>query len=309
MARVLITGGAGFLGSHLARRCLDRGDEVHVVVRPSTRLDPLASIAARISVHKVTLTDPVAVARCIEAILPERIFHFAAATRRREAADLDEIVEAIGDDLMGLAVLLRAAARAGRPADVLLRAGSLAEYGFSHTPAVETQRERPCSAYAAQLVAGTHMMQSLQGRLPFPAMTARLALLYGPGQSERFFVADAVRRACEGQPIRLRRPLDRRDLLFVEDAVDALETLAAAPRDGAVVNVGTGRAPTMREAALGILQTTGADPALLSIDAQAPAEANVLAMETRLLREAWGWMPRVDLGAGLEATSTALARA
>lgn len=212
MASVLITRGAGFFGSHLAHRRLDRSDEVQVVVVPNTRLDRLGAVADRVAVHKLSLAEIPVVGRRLRGAARDLSFHFATATPKPEAADCGDLAAAVKDEPAGLAILVQAAAGSARPLKTLLRTGSPAEYGFSGAPAVETQREWPESVYAAHLVAGMHLLHGLQPRLRFPAMTAHLALLYGPGQSEAFFVADAIRRGVARRPIGLLRPHDRRDL-------------------------------------------------------------------------------------------------
>src|SRR3546814_20335812 len=79
------------------------------------------------------------------------------------------------------------------------------------------------------------------------------------------------RRCLEGQPLTVRHPDDRRDLLHIDDAVDGLMQLSAAKLMGhTVVNLATGEAPSMREAAKLVLAATGADPSLVTLSDTQP---------------------------------------
>jgi len=300
----MITGGAGFLGSHLALHCLNRGDSVHLVVRPGSPLDRLKGFEDRLALHRFDTGDKERLGDCFAEAKPEQVFHFASRTRWNEEAGFGDAFGSVNQDLINLLTLL-ATANVARPApQVVIRAGSLAEYGPGATPFLESQREMPISAYAAALVAGTHYAQMLQPRLSFPVITGRLALVYGLHQSEDFLVPSLIRRCFAGQPSTLRRPDDRRDLLYIEDAIDALIRLGSAPPPGAgIVNIATGMAPTMREVAELVVRLTGADKALLKLSEQEDANGVAdLRGSTALLRNLTGWEARVPLSDGLKST-------
>lgn len=305
---MLITGGAGFVGAALARRCLARGDEVHVLVRAGTALDRLRPVIDDIGVHRCDLGDRAAIDGCLAAVEPDEIYHLAVATRSTDRADLADATDSVRD-LDNLMTLVAAMTAARRPPRVLVRSGSAAEYGLLPTPYRETQREAPASAYAASLLAGTQYLEMLRPRLPFRALTARLALIYGPGQSEAFFIPQSIRRVLAGEPMTLRRPRDRRDLIHIGDAVDGLLALAAAPvRDTSFVNIASGIAPTMAEVADLIIAAAGADPGLVRREPQpiAPPVSDLRACP--VLAQRWlGWQARIPIAEGLAQTVAAIA--
>ena len=302
VARTLIVGGAGFVGAHLVARRLERGDAVDVLVRPTSDLARLLPFRGRITVHTHTLGDRRALDATIAEARPDTIFHLAATDRREALPDFADAGLSIADDLAGFVNLVTACATAARPPRVMVRASSLAEYGPVAAPYIETQQEAPQTAYAAALVAGTCYARMLAPRLPFALATGRLALLFGTGQSDRFFVPMLIGNCLAGRPTTLRRPFDRRDLMHVDDAVAGLEALAAAPGVG-LVNLSTGHAPTMIEIASIVLAMTGASPELLHLG---PREAlggtPLFCGRPKLAREALGWTPRIPLRAGLERT-------
>jgi UDP-glucose 4-epimerase len=301
--RVLITGAAGFIGSHLVGKCLDGGNEVHVAVRDGTSLRRLDDAMREITVHRVDLADEAVVSRCLAQARPHRVFHLASQTRNRFITDVSAMLDAARIQLWDLAVLLKCMTDMNMPPEVFVRSGSIAEYGPIATPFREEQEGIPSTAYSAALLAGTHFMNGVRRNLPFTAITTRLALVYGPGQSEEFLIPRLIRSCINGLPYRISRPDDRRDLLFVDDAVTALLRIAAdPPADCGVINVATGTAPSMREVAGQVIKATGADPALLGFAEPAPGRSSELRASPDLARRVVGWSARTSLAEGIADT-------
>jgi nucleoside-diphosphate-sugar epimerase len=300
--RSLIVGAAGFVGSHLVARRLAQRDEVHVIVRPSTDLFRLALYRDRITVHVLTLTDREALDAAILAARPDFVFNVAATDRREALPDFDDVQLSITDDLAGLASLIAALAMTPHPPRVMVRASSLAEYGPIPAPYVETQQEQPLTAYAAALVAGTCYARMIARRLPYALATARLALIYGPGQSVRFLVPTLIANSLAGRRTILNRPSDRRDLIHVDDAVAGLEALAEKPEVG-LVNLSGGKASSVLEIARLIAAMTGASADLLEIGAPDFTPGTPLFLGCpKLARKALGWKVNVPLPTGLSET-------
>ncbi|WP_426166626.1 NAD-dependent epimerase/dehydratase family protein [Sandarakinorhabdus sp. DWP1-3-1] len=305
---MLVTGGAGFIGARLAQALVDRGDTVHLLVRPTTDLWRIAGLAGRAAVHVVA--DDSDLPRLLDAAAPEHVYHLAATTRAPAGPDMGDVADSLAD-LNRLMALVVAAARSRRPPRLLVRAGSLAEYGPGPAPFVESQREQPLTPYAAMLVAGTVNLAMLRPRLPFAAVTARLALVYGPGQSTQFLLPALIRNCLAGLPTFLDRPCDRRDLLFIDDAVTGLLRFGTAA--GAlppVVNLATGKAPQMIEVASMVTEAVGASPALVGMGDPRPAGGVAyLCGSTALAADHLGWRARTDLPAGIAATVAAMGAA
>jgi len=305
MARILITGGAGFVGSHLVAACVAAGHEVHAVVRPASDDRRLKAVAGRIVQHRIDLRETLAVRHCVAAVCPELIYHLAARPRRPEAPDLGDARASIEEDLGCLVALIAAAAGASPPPRRFVRAGSLAEYGTAPAPYREDRREAPLGVYGAGLVAATHLCAALQRRVPFQLVTARLALIYGPAQSTDYLLPLLIRRCLEGEETFVHHPLDRRDLIHIDDVVEALLRLGAAPLPGGslLVNIASGAAPTMRALATLIIAETGAVPDLIRFgDGQASSGAADLRGSTARARRILGWRARIPLPAGIART-------
>lgn len=301
MSRILITGGAGFVGSHLAAAALAANHQVHVVARPASDTTRLEKLGDRVFRHRFDLRDDAELRRCLADICPQIVFHLAASPRRREDPGLEDVHEFVREDLDTLVLLLRRLGESGRPPSAVIRAGSLAEYGTATPPHREEQREQPVTAYSAALVAATQLVSGIRSRLRFPVTTARLALVYGPAQSSDYFVPHLISKCLAGQEAAVLRPDDRRDFIYVDDVVDALLLLASgAGRNAGVINISSGVAPSMREVAKLIIGLTGADPDLVRYSASSPASgASHLCCSPELAGELLGWRVKVALPAGL----------
>ena len=301
MADVLITGGAGLIGSHFARHSLARGANVHVTIRPRSAAGRLADIRADITLHEVDLADADAIAALMARLLPKRVFHFATITRPPK--DLSPVDAAIfvERDVSNLLNLVRAMAQVPRPPETFVRAGSLAEYGAAPTPYREDAREAPVTSYGAAALAGTQHLHALKSRLPFPLVTARLALVYGPGQSPSFLIPSMIEQFLGGEPFTIQNPDDRRDLIHIFDVLDGLERLAERlPLGTDVVNLCTGQAPRMADVAEIILGETGASRDLLRFgEAAAWGGASHLQGSPDLAARLLDWRPKVNLVEGM----------
>ncbi|MDK1493745.1 NAD(P)-dependent oxidoreductase [Sinorhizobium sp. 7-81] len=304
MARILITGGAGFVGSHLARACLAAGHQVHLIIRPGSDDTRIQDLRGDVIRHNFDLQSETALKHCLSDAEPECIFHLAARPRRPENPDFSDARDGMREQVQVLIGLLSAAATAPRPPKTMIRTGSLAEYGSARAPFPEETREMPVNSYGAELVAATHLVGALQRRLPFPAITARLALVYGAWQSTAYLLPSLVTQCLAGEPSIVRHPEDRRDLIYIDDAVGGLLRLAAAQLPGGtIINIGTGFAPTMRDVARLIIAETGADPTLVQYG---PADGSSgipdFRAVTALARNLLGWSASTPLAEGLVQT-------
>ena len=133
-------------------------------------------------------------------------------------------------NLVGTINVLHAALESGAPVAAFVRAGGLEEYGLAATPFEESQREQPVSPYSASQVAATHYCEVLQRHTSVAIVTLRPALVYGPDQSTDFFIPGLIVSCLRGIDFEMTEGEQTRDLLFVDDLVDAF--LLAASRPG-----------------------------------------------------------------------------
>ncbi|MTI00853.1 NAD(P)-dependent oxidoreductase [Roseibium sp. RKSG952] len=302
MTRVLITGATGFIGSHLVRTCLTRGDDVTALVRPSSSLEKLSDVSSSVEVVRAELTDVAYVQSIFETCQPQVVFHAAAQIKVQANAALEGSFESVQENLLTLLGVLKAATVCKSPPRSFIRLGTNAEYGGNPVPYVEAQREQPRDSYGASMLAGTKYLEMLRLRLPFTVVTARLSLTYGPGQTGTQLVPYLVDNLLRGQAVHIERPDDVRDFIHVNDVVRALLLLADNPSAGSpVINIGTGTATKVRDVVEDLVKLTGA-PAELIEYGSPPGPVMKLVNDPSLIKSRYPWAPKTALKEGLRDT-------
>jgi nucleoside-diphosphate-sugar epimerase len=304
--QALVTGAAGFLGSHLTRALLADGWKVAALVRPGADLRRLEGAGEGLEVVEADVTDLAAVSHALRSIQPAVVHHLAGDTSvRRFGGEWEVVARAIDNNLSGTLNLVRAIAEAGPLVECLVRAGGLEEYGAGPAPADEAQREQPTSPYGASQAATTHWCQMLQPQLSFSIVNLRPALVYGPGQGADFLIPALIRSLLDGEPFAISDGTQIRDYIHVDDVIDGFRRAAerATTLRGAVINISSGEQYRVGEVARLIAETIGR-PDLLKV-AGAPRRAGDLdnvsglnALAARLL----DWRPKVGLADGLART-------
>lgn len=307
MKRILLTGGCGFIGAHLARRLLAEGHELHLIVRldhPTWRVD---GIRDRVVLHDCDLTDLAAVRRAVAQARPEWIFHLAAHGAYSWQTDWQQIT---GANVTGTMNLVHAAAEAGFEA--LVNAGTSSEYGYKdHAPA-ETEWVEPNSHYAVTKAAATLFCRFMAQQQKLPITTLRLYSAYGAWEDPNRLMPTLLTHGRKGALPPLVAPETARDYVYVDDVTEAFLLAAGAigrHPPGAVYNVGTGVQTTLREVvdvARRILAIP-AEPQWGSMPRR-PWDASCWVADNRRIREELGWAPRFTLEQGLRAMTGEMER-
>jgi UDP-glucose 4-epimerase len=281
--KVLVTGGAGFIGSTLVDRLLAEGHAVDVIDDLSSgRLDNLAEARRdrrnALSIHHVDIRQPEAV-EVIAKREPEIVFHLAARPGIDALTDAEVTV-------LGTLRMLDGALRAG--ARKVVFASTAAIYGEPEKlPIRESHPQRPLAPGAVAKKAATDYLiayRDLHG-LEFTALA--LGTVYGPRQAHGVVAAfTGGARSVHGDGKQTR------DLLFVDDAVDAF-VRAAERGSGLVVNVGTGRETSVLDLLASI---TSAEPEFLEARA---GDRRRCALDAGRARIHLGWSAWTSLEDGL----------
>jgi UDP-glucose 4-epimerase len=296
--RVLVTGGAGFIGSHLTDALLARGDEVSVVDDLSS--GQASRLDGRVSLHKVSVTDPEALGAAVRAHRPELICHLAAQIDVRAS-----VAAPAGDamtNIVGTVNVLEAARSAG--VRVLLCSTGGALYGRdAPIPSMEDVLPLPESPYGvAKYCAECYV--GLYNRLHETQHSVlRLANVYGPRQDptgEAGVVPIFCARVLAGeQPVIYGDGTQTRDYVYVGDAVAAF--LAAADRDRpGIWNIGTGVEISVLELAGVIGEISGRDVRPRFAPSR-PGELQRSAIAVDAARRDLGWSAATALADGVRA--------
>ena len=294
--RVLVTGGAGFIGSHLVDALLGRGDEVTVVDDLSTgRRDRVPAEARFLAAD---ICDP-GVAGLLADVQPDRVYHLAA--RASVSASIKDPPEDARTNLLGTVCLATAAAEAGAR---FTFASSAAVYGRPESvPLGEDARIRPLSPYGAGKAAAETYLSTLRETRGLASVSLRFANVYGPRQDahgEAGVVAVFCAALKAGQPLTIHGDGGQtRDFIYVTDVVSAI--LAASNGLEGPLNVGAGVETSIRELATAACEVAGRPPSFLSGPARV-GDIERSALDATRLRQATAWAPATDLRPGLAAT-------
>lgn len=305
MAKVCVTGAAGFIGGHLAEALLEQGFEVAGLDDFSSGRRETAALLARhpgFSLIEGSIADPQAVERAVQGAL--WVLHLAAIPSVPLSMAEPERTTAV--NVGGTVQVLEAARRHGARRVVL--ACSCAAYGDGpEQPKHERLLPRPMSPYAAQKVACELYAQTYTRAFGLPCVALRFFNVYGPRQDPKSEYAAAiprfVTRLLAGErPIVYGDGLQTRDFVHVSDVVRAI--LLAAQSEtapGEVINVASGHSATLLELIDLIRQAVGPQAAQLSIDHQAPRAGDLRASSADIsrARELLGYEPRIHLAEGL----------
>jgi UDP-glucose 4-epimerase len=243
MRTILVTGGAGFIGSNLARLLATRGDRVRIIddlsIGNLRYLDGVPHELVRAS-----LADRDRTASAVEGV--DAVVHLAA-----RAGIPDSVRDPLGSldaNVTQTVQLLDLARRAGVRRFVL--ASSNAAAGDHEPPADETDLPHPLSPYGASKLAGEAYCQAFSASFGMAACALRFSNAYGPNSLHKSSVVAAwMRAALSGRPIMVNGDgAQTRDFVFVDDLAAAVMAALDAPEDrvaGEIFQVGTGRETTV----------------------------------------------------------------
>ncbi len=299
--RAVVTGGAGFIGSHVVDSLVRDGFEVLVVddmsAGDATRLAPEAQLA------KVDITDNAALTAAFDAFRPQAVFHLAAQ------ASVTASVTDPGRDcivnVLGTLNVVEAARQHGAPLVFTSTGGAI--YGEDvPLPTAEDQVALPLSPYGASKLAAESYVRSWSAAHGIPNAVMRLANIYGPRQTphgEAGVVAIFSYRLWAGEPCTLfGHGSPTRDYVHVLDVVAALR--AASGKNG-IFNIGTGVETDVATLYARLADAAGstAEPSLADLR---EGELRRSCLDASHARSELGWTPGIAVADGLASTYEAM---
>ncbi|MEE2750566.1 MAG: SDR family NAD(P)-dependent oxidoreductase [Myxococcota bacterium] len=299
---VLVTGGAGFIGSHLVERLLEEGRTVTVIDNLDDGYDPaikrrnFASIAPHVRFVEGDIRDSEAVKRALEGV--EVVAHLAARAGVRPS--LEDPSTYIDINIQGTQSLLDGMHQRG--VSRIVYASSSSVYGARHDgPFRETDSLAPVSPYAATKLAGELLCHAAVRNRGLQATCLRLFTVYGPRQRPEMAIHLFVRRALAAEAIhRFGTGLSRRDYTFVSDIVGGMTAAIERPRDWGVYNIGNGHPITLNELLEAISEVFDVELLVESAPDQL-GDVPITWADVSKAREELGYSPQTSLRSGLVA--------
>jgi UDP-glucose 4-epimerase len=299
--KILVTGGAGFIGSHVVDAYVTAGHEVAVLDNLSTGREENVNPAAKL--HRADITDLAQVQGVVASFKPEIVNHHAAQSEvPRSVADpgYDALVNVVG----GLNVLKASADNAVRKVIFSSTGGAL--YGEPDiVPADEDHPVRPLSPYGTSKLAFEQYLGTFERTFGLRHTTLRYANIYGARQDffaeEGRVVAIFAGRMIEGKPVTIDGDgTQSRDMLHVGDV--AIANLAALDRgDGGTFHISTGVPVTINDLfrKLALLTEYRLEP---RFGPARKGDVYRIALDNTRAKEQLGWEPRIPLDEGLRLT-------
>lgn len=297
--KILVTGGAGFIGSHIVELYQGKADEIRVLDNLRTgyrhNLDGL-----RHTFIEGSVTDRELVKMAVQGV--DFIFHLAALVSVPESVSKPR--ECIDINVHGLLNVLEEASSAG--VKKLVFASSAAVYGDNPTvPKVESMVPEPKSPYAITKLDGEHYLGMFHREGMLETAALRFFNVFGPRQDPKGAYAAAVpifiEKALRGEDITIFGDGDQtRDFIHVRDIAGALSFAAEKRGMSGVFNAGYGGQITINELAERIIAAAGSFSKVLHAPERAGDVKHSRASAAKLLAE--GWKPSHDLGEGLAST-------
>ncbi len=313
--KIFLTGGAGFIGSHLSERLLQEGHEVlaldnfdpyydvQLKERHVARLQQYAGFV----LHRGDIRDGELVHRLIGEFAPDRIVHLAARAGVRPS--IESPAEYADVNVTGTTHIFEAARRHDIP---VIFASSSSVYGNSATaPYREDEAaDFPVSPYAATKRAGELLAHTYHHLYGLPITCLRFFTVYGPRQRPDMAIHKFTKAILEGKTITLFGDgSTARDYTYVADIVDGLlASIERAPQLGlAILNLGGGRTITLRELVEKIEIATG-KTAKIQWESDQPGDVKLTSADISRAQEFLDYNPGTTIDEGLKATAEWLQR-
>ena len=295
--KVLITGGAGFIGSHLAALLHERSE---VRILDNLRGANRSLNSGNLDVIEASVLDTAAVRAAVSGV--DVVFHLAAMISVKES--MENPRECVETNTLGILNVLRAAADAG--ARKLVFASSAAVYGDDPpVPTVETATPKPKSPYAITKLDGEYYCEMFAREGWLNTASLRFFNVYGPGQDPAGPYAAAVpafmHLAVRGEPVTIFGDGEQsRDFIYVKDAVSALVFAAENGQVTGVYNCGYGHQTTINELIRRILASVDSRSPVVYLP-ERPGDVRHSCACTKKFCE-FGWRPVSSLDDGLRET-------
>ena len=295
--RVLVTGGAGFIGSHFAKRLVAGGDEVRVLDKLTYAGNPANLEGSGTELVVGDIADAEAVARAAEGC--DAIVNFAAETHVDRSILEPEAV--VRTNVVGPNVLLEWARATGKRLVHVSTDEVYGDIGLDEPPRKEDDPFRPSSPYSAAKAGGDLVVPAYVRTYGVDALRTHGANTYGPNQYPEKFLPLFVTNLLDGEAVPVYGDgRQRREWLYVEDHCAALDLVLREGTAGEAYNIGGSEQENLTMVNR-FLRLTGADASLVRHVEDRAGHDRRYAVDDTKLREL-GWAPRTALEDGVVAT-------
>ncbi|MBI5212501.1 MAG: NAD-dependent epimerase/dehydratase family protein [Nitrospirae bacterium] len=295
--RILIVGGTGFIGRHLARKCLILTPYVTCLSLGMKQHDEQVMEGAEII--RCDMADKEALSSVICGRPFDYVFNLGGYIDHIPYFQGGRrVIESHFIGLLNLTDCLDIKQLKG-----FVQIGSSDEYGNAHSPQNESIRESPISPYSLAKTAASHFIQTISNTEGFPGVVLRLFLTYGPGQDDKRFLPQIIKGCLENADFKTSEGKQVRDFCYVDDAVDAMIKASVSPAArGHIINIASGIPVTIRDMVESVIKITGGGRPQWGAYPYRKGENMSLYADIGRAIELLDWKPNISLEDGLRKT-------
>jgi nucleoside-diphosphate-sugar epimerase len=297
--RILVTGGSGFIGSHLIKRLVQMDTEVYVLTRSRSIIDNtrLRDVWKSLKIVNADIRnfDSLSLLRKVE---PEIIFHLAAYHHVGDS--FTHFSEALDTNCLGTANLLEAL----DDYEHFIYTSTSEVYGFqSSVPFKEEMTPHPISPYAVGKYSG-ELYCLMKYQMGYPITVLRPFNAYGPYQSVEAIIPEIMLDCLLERPIKVTEGKQTREFNYIDDLIDGFILAAQAKvAVGEIINLGNGQETSIRDLILKIIKLTNSkSKALFGALPYRPTEIWRMFCDNTKAKKILNWSPKIGLDEGLSKT-------
>ena len=305
ISRVLVTGGAGFIGSHLCEALLEQGREVQVLDNFNDYYDPAikrrnietALTHSAYSIREGDIRDQELVGEVMATFRPQAVIHLAAMAGVRPSIERPHLYNDV--NIAGTTVLLEAARE--YPVENFVFGSSSSVYG-SHDKVPFSEKDvlnRPISPYAATKLAGEQLCFTYHYLYGIPVSCLRFFTVYGPRQRPEMAIHLFARKIMNGELITLYGDgSSRRDYTYIDDIIDGVIRSLDRPQNFEIFNLGESRTVGLSEM-VSILEDAIGREANITFEPDQPGDVPVTYADVTKAVRVLGYEPSVPIEEGI----------
>ena len=291
---ILIIGGSGFIGRHLAEKCLELTPSVTCLGLPEDERDLKGASFLRADIRSAKGLKKILSGKQFDHVfnLSGYIDHAPYFQGGRRA------IESHFVGLMNLAECLNS-----KRLKSFVNVGSSDEYGNAKAPQKESMRESPISPYAFSKTASAYFIKMLHNSEGFPGVVLRLFLVYGPGQDNKRFLPQIIKGCLENKVFKTSKGVQTRDFCYIDDVVEVIIKAATSKAaKGHVINIGSGKPVLVKDVVKKVMALTGGGRPIFGSHPYRKNENMKICADIGLAKRILKWKPRTNIDDGLRRT-------